>query len=29
MYALSQVKPSNSIDFETKREKISWNDIGG
>ncbi|OUM57051.1 hypothetical protein PIROE2DRAFT_18071 [Piromyces sp. E2] len=29
LYALSQIKPSNSIDFETKREKISWNDIGG
>ncbi|ORX64379.1 AAA-domain-containing protein [Anaeromyces robustus] len=29
LYALSQIKLSNSIDFESKREKISWNDIGG
>ncbi|ORX60122.1 AAA-domain-containing protein [Piromyces finnis] len=29
LYALNQVKPSNTIDFETKREKTSWNEIGG
>jgi len=29
LYALSQIKPTNSIDFETKREKVSWSDIGG
>jgi transitional endoplasmic reticulum ATPase len=29
LYGINQIKPSHTIDFETKREKTSWNDIGG